>query len=47
MKKNRERFLEDFENGQSSNAAFKCIKDYLINAIQPTLNCRAFDKVRY
>ena len=47
MNSDPERFLEDFEIEEPSDAAFKSAKNYLVNVIQPSLNCRTFDELRY
>ena len=47
MKNNPVRFLDDFEIGEPFDAAYKSAEDYLVNVIQPSSNCRMFDKLRY
>ena len=47
MKINPERFLQAFSVGEPFDIAFKSAERYLVNLIQPSLNCMIFDELRY
>ena len=44
---NPARFLEDFGIGEPSDAALKSVEHYLVNIIQPSLNCRTFEYIAH
>ena len=45
MKNNPEKFLEDFENEEPSDADFKKAGHYLVNVIQQNSNCMRLDEL--
>ena len=47
MKNNPASFLEDFGIGEPSDAALKSVEHYLVNIIQPSLNCRTFEYIAH
>ena len=47
MNNNPEKFLEDFEIEEPSDADFKKAEHYLVNVIQQNSNCMTLEELRY